>query len=432
MTTLRLLALVVFIGLGSSAPFQPISNDQHVLHKRDKQFGMCTVDKNIRIPGFPNQAYVIGLESDAAPASVQLALHRRRREAFWGNPTGDQNDANAFFPHWYHWKIYDGITNDPSQIVTKASAEIAADNAWGNIDHVFEHFTLRQFLGKMMGMGDPLIPSTMVVNTAECDYWQANFMGIPRHYPADTTNYAKNGLLSIIYQYLPGVDQANPERYANGEFAGLSTELNTMKGHVFQADMQQMFDQGKDGYAKGTSDNELIGRMADIEKVAVVFELMRKPKMQEAYKRTCLRLSKLMYGVDDYLARGNKADLASPDAPFTMSNGNTYGSFGAQFAIWVRAYLETVGIRAHAFVEARIESLRADLEDDAVTASNKAQVATRLSAFTTAQRHSIPFLTLPIDTMTEFAADGTQKIAIYRIVETDPDPFAKRPFVNVA
>ncbi|KAK6527311.1 hypothetical protein TWF281_010497 [Arthrobotrys megalospora] len=432
MKTLELLALAVFLRFGSSAPLQSHEQHVHVLQKRDKQFGMCTVDKNVKIPNFPAQAYIIGLESPDPPPMVQPALHRRRREAFWGNPTGNFADTNAFFPHWYHWQIYDGITNDATGIVEKDSASISADSAWGNVDHVFEHFTLRQFLGKMMGMGDPLLPATMVANVAECDHWQANFMGIPRHYPADTTNYAKNGLLSVIYQYLPGVDQGNPEKYANGEFAGLSTGLNTMKGHVFQADMQEMFDQNKDGYAKGISNDDLIGRMADLEKIAAVFELMHKPKMKEAYKRTCLRLSRIMYGIDDYLDRGNKADFASPDAPFKMSNGNQYGSFGAQFPIWLKAYLETIGIRAQAFLETRLESLRADLSNTAILATNKAQVATRLNAFMTAQRHSPAFLTLPIDTMTEFATDATQKIALYKMVDTDPDPFAKRPFTNVA
>lgn len=83
-------------------------------------------------------------------------------------------------------------------------------------------------------------------------------------------------------------------------------------------------------------------------------------------------------------------------------------------------------------MEARIESLKADLESDEVTAKNKAQVATRLSAFTIAQRHFIPFLTLPTGTMTEFAADAKSKVPIYKNVDTDADPFAKRPFVNIA
>ncbi|KAK6512604.1 hypothetical protein TWF481_001487 [Arthrobotrys musiformis] len=393
---------------------------------------MCTMVTNIPLPPFPNEEYVFGLEVEDPLTGVEPTLHKRRREAFWGNPAGDPYDANAFFPHWYHWIVYDGTTNDLNQIITKDSYEIIEDDVWGSVNHVFEPSMLQQFLGKMMGMGDPLMPSTMVENVAECDYWHTNFMGQPRHYPADNSTYAKNGLLSVVYQYLPGVDQAEPERYANGELVGLSTDLAAAKSRLFLADMQEMFDENKDGYSKGTGGEDLIGRMADIEKIAAVFDLMRKAKIKEAFKKTCLRLSGVMYGVDDYLSRGNKADFASADAPFKMSNGNSYGSFGAQFPVWVKTYLETISIKAHAFVEARIESLKADLENSAVTAKNKAQVLTRLTAFTTAQRHSVPFLTLPIDTMTEFVVDASQKIAIYKIAETDPDPFEKRPFVNIS
>ncbi|KAK6508699.1 hypothetical protein TWF506_010777 [Arthrobotrys conoides] len=432
MRTIDLLALATLLKFSLSAPLQSTPQNTHAIQKRDQQFGMCTMDKNIQIPAFPNEEYVFGLEVQEPLPGIELALHKRRREAFWGNPSGDPNDDNAFFPHWYHWIVYDGVTNDLNQIIIKDSYEIIEDDVWGSVNHAFEPLLLQQFLGKMMGMGDPLIPTTMVENTAECDHWQTNFNGIPRHYPADTTNYAKNGLLSVIYQYLPGVDQAEPERYANGEFVGLSVDLTAMKTRVFQANMQEMFNQNKDGYAKGSSEEDLIARMADIEKVAAVFDLMRRSKIKEAYKKTCLRLSRVMYGIDDYLSRGNKPDFASSGAPFKMSNGDAYGSFAAEFPAWIRKYLETVGIRAHAFVEARIESLKADLANDAVTAKNKPQVLTRLSAFTAAQRHSVPFLTLPIETMTEFAADAKQKIAIYKIADTDADPFAKRPFVNVA
>ncbi|EPS42055.1 hypothetical protein H072_3956 [Dactylellina haptotyla CBS 200.50] len=433
MRVVDFIAIATFVGLSASAPLQ--SQHMNSFRKRDKQFGMCNVVKNVRLPSYPtSQSYIIGLESPNPPtASVQQVLHNRRRVAFWGNPTGDPTDANAFFPHWYHWTIYDGVTNAQSQVEVVDSASIpAGEPNWGNVDHVFEHFTLRQFLGKMMGMGDPLVPASMVANDAECLYWQTTFNGKPRHYPATPATYADNGLLSVVYQYLPGVDQANPEKYPNGEFAGLSTVLNTMKGHVFEANMQEMFDDNKDGYAKGTGETDLVNRMGDIEKVAVVFELMRKPKMQSAYKKTCLRLSKVMYGIDDYLTRGNKADFASADAPFTMENGNPYGSFGDEFKIWLRSYLQTIGIKAKAFADARIASLRADLDDPNVTATNKAQIETRLAEFTTAQRHSTPFFTLPIDTMIEFAADASQKIALYKMVDTDADPFAKRPFTNVA
>ncbi|KAF3938885.1 hypothetical protein ABW19_dt0209424 [Dactylella cylindrospora] len=420
--------------IAASAPVQPGGADHMNLYRKraDRDFGMCRLNTGVNLPPYPTkQQYIIDLENPVRPvgATIPQSLHDRRRAALWGNPAGNPSLPTSFFPHWYHFNIYDGVTLDLPKLIQLPSTDPKfVDPSFGNVDHVFEHYTIRQFLGKMMGFGDPMKPATMVADPVQCQYWENVVNVKPAWYGAKSL--AAKGLLGTVYQHLQGIDQGAPEKYPAGEFAGLSTILNNFKGRVFEGRMEAHFQANEHGWNKGTTEDDLTKRMGDIEAVSVVFDLMRKKQMYETYKRTCLRLSKVMYGIDDYLLRGNKATMAMPDTPFTKADGTAYGSFGDEFKVWLVDYLEFVGNEAKVFLDNRIKELEADLNSAAVTATNKDAIKTRLADFKAFGRHTTAFLSLPISSMTQFAVDATEKIALFKLADAEADPFAVRPFVN--
>lgn len=166
----------------------------------------------------------------------------------------------------------------------------------------------------------------------------------------------------------------------------------------------------------------LAQRMGDLEKISLVFELMSKPKMQGAYKRTVKRIHQALMGLDNYLLNGNVN--AGAWVPFT--NSDVAGPFTAvtaatatHFRTWLPQWLTFLNNQAFAFFTARWAELEIACERDvgpqfldAATKDVCEEILQRMENMRVQNRHSQARLSFSIADMTEWA-DPADKIELY-------------------